>query len=137
MFDLKADPALPHHYIIGVAMHGMMASPEKRGQMYLKYRPVYFHHSDICNVQDAAMMSVDKVFKTTTKEAAEMFDCRELLVAITGLKMASSANQATLHHFSSEYEIPDAEEWFEGFVKNANKIESMRRQLDEARIPGH
>lgn len=137
MFDLKADPSLPHHYIIGVAVHSARAIAERRGKMFLKYRPIYFHHSDICNVQDAAMMSVDKVFKTTSKEAAEMFNCRELVVAITGLKMAASANQATLHHFSSEFEIEDSEEWFEGFVKSANNSESIRRQLDGARIGGY
>lgn len=135
MFKLKADPKLAHHYIIGVAVHPMKASPEMRGKMFLKYGPVYFHHNDIKNLQDAALMSVDKVFKTTSKEACEMYDCRQIVVALSGLKMAAAANEATLHHFSSEFEIP--EDWWEGFVKNCNRIESMRKQLDESRMPGY
>jgi hypothetical protein len=80
-------------------------------------------------------MSVDKVFKTTPKEASEMYECRELVVAINGLKLAASANQATLHHFSCEFEIPD--DWWEGYINNANSVESIREQLDAARINGY
>lgn len=134
---IKADPKLPHHYIIGVAMHDMKSGPEKRGKMFLKYGPLYFHHKDIENVQNAALMSVDKVFKTTPKEAGEMYNCSSLVAGIYGLKLAAASNNATLHHFSSEYNIPDAEEWFDGFVNNCNKIESMREQLDDARMPGY
>ena len=137
MFKMKADPKLPHHYIIGVAMYDMKAGPARRGKMFLKYGPVYFHHKEIEDVQNAAMMSVDKVFKTTPKEASDMFGCQSLCVAINGLKLASQANNSSLHHFSSEFEIPDASEWFEGFVKNCNKVESMREQLDASRMPGY
>ncbi|MCF8019865.1 MAG: hypothetical protein K9L62_10740 [Vallitaleaceae bacterium] len=137
MFDLKADPSLPHHYIIGVAMHSMKSGPDLRGKMFLKYGSVYFNHKDIDNVRNAAMMSVDKVFKTTSKEATEMFECQELSSAITGLKIAAYANQATLHHFSSEFEFDNPDEVFESFVKSANISESTRRQLDEARIGGY
>ena len=138
MYDftkLNADPKLPHHYMIGVAMHAMNAGPKHRGKMFLKYGPIYFHHKDIENVQNAALMSIDEVFKTTPKEASEMYDCQSLVVAIHGLKLAASANQATIHHFSSECEIP--EDWWEGYVNNANSIESIREQLDAARINGH
>lgn len=138
MYDftkLNADPKLPHHYIIGVAIHPMNSGPKNRGKMFLKYGPVYFHHKDIQNVQNAALMSVDKVFKTSPKEASDMYDCRELVVAINGLKMAASANQASLHHFSSEFEIPD--DWWEGYIKNANTVESIKEQLDAARMSGH
>lgn len=135
MYDftkIKADPKLCHHYIIGVAMRSMNAGPKQRGKMFLKYGPIYFHHKDIENVQNAALMSIDKVFKTSPKEASEMYDCSSLVIGITGMKMAAAANQATLHHFSSEYEIDD--DWFDGFVKNANISKSIRRQLDDARI---
>ena len=137
MFEIKADPKIPHHYIIGVSIYDMRASPSRRGKMFLKYGPVYFHHKDIENVQNAAMMSIDKVFKTTSKEASDMFNCQNLVVAITGLKLAASVNNTSLHHFSSAFEIPDVSEWFNGFVKNANISESIRRQLDEARISGY
>jgi hypothetical protein len=135
MFELKADPKLPHHYIIGVAIRSMHSL--KSGEMFLKYKPVYFTHEDIKKVQDAALLSVDKVFKTTSKEAAEIHECRELVVALSGLKMAASANEATLHHFSSESEIPYYEDWFEGYVKSANTSKSTKRQLIDAKIKGH
>jgi hypothetical protein len=137
MFDLKADPSLPHHYIIGVAMHSMKSGPDLRGKMFLKYGPVYFNHKDIENVRDAAMMSVDKVFKTTSKEATEMFDCGNLTGTITGLKLAAYANQATLHHFSSEFEFENPDELFGMLVESANISDSTRRQLDEAKIGGY
>ena len=135
MFELKADPKLPHHYIIGVAMHDMISSDA--GEMFLKYGPVYFTHEDILKVQDAALLSVDKVFKTTSKEAAEIHECRDLVVALNGLKLAAASNNATLHHFSSESKIPDCEVFFEGYVKNANKSKSIKRGLMDARIKGH
>ncbi len=135
MFELKVDPKIPHHYIIGVAMHDMRS--EKAGKMFLKYGPVYFTHEDIKRVQDAALLSVDKVFKTTSKEASDIHDCRELVVSLSGMRMAASANQATLHHFSSEYEIVDFKTFFDGYVKNANKSKSMRKGLMDARITGH
>jgi len=137
MYDftkIKADSKLPHHYLIGVAMHNMKDGPKHRGKMYLKYGPLYFHHSDIENVQNAALMSIDKVFKTTPKEAAEMYDCKSLISGIYGLKLAASANNATIHHFSCDFEIPDAEEWFDNYVKSANDIEYIRSQLDDARM---
>lgn len=135
MFELKADPKFPHHYIIGVAIRSMRSS--QAGEMFLKYRPIHFTHEEMKKVQDAALLSVDKVFKTTSKEAAEIHECRELVVALSGLKMAASANEATLHHFSSESEIPDYENWFAGYVKNANKSKSIKRTLMDARIKGH
>ena len=138
MYDstkLKADPKLPHHYMIGVTVYPMNAGPKRRGKMFLKYGPVYFHHKDIENVQNAALMSIDEVFKTTPKEASDMYNCRSLVVAINGLKLAASVNQTTLHHFSSEFEIPD--DWWEGYIKNANTVESIREQLDEAKMPGY
>ncbi len=138
MYDLKtikADPKVPHHYIIGVGMYNMRASAARRGKMFLKYGPVYFHHKDIKNVQDAALMSVDKVFRTTSKEASDMYGCRHLVVALNGLKLAAAANDSSLHHFSSEYLI-DENTWV-GFVKSCNTVKSIREKLEDARMPGY
>ena len=137
MFELKADPNLPHHYIIGVSVYNTAHDSVNWGRLYLKYGPVYFHHDDIVNMQDAALLSVDKVYKTSTKEAAEMFNCKDLAVAITGLKLAASVNQATLHHFSSEFKFDNPDEWFENFVKVANISESTKEKLNDARIGGY
>jgi hypothetical protein len=135
VFDLKADPKFPHHYIIGVVIHDMRSS--QAGEMFLKYGPVHFTHEDVKKVQDAALLSVDKVFKTTSKEASEIHECRELVVALSGMRMAAASNHATLHHFSFESEISDHENWFESYVKNANKSKSIKRQLMDAKIKGY
>ena len=135
MFKLKADPKLPHHYIIGVSMHNMRSS--RAGEMYLKYGPVYFSHEDIIKVQDTALLSIDKVFKTTTKEAADIHECRSLIISLNGLLLASSVNDITLHHFSCEFEVPDHWNWFDMLVNNANKCDSEKRKLLDARIRGY
>jgi hypothetical protein len=135
MFKIKADPKLPYHYIIGVSMHNLRSS--RAGEVYLKYGPVYFSHKDIVKVQDTALLSADKVFKTTTKEAADMFKCRALIISLNGLMLAASVNNITLHHFSCELEVPDYWNWFELFVNNSNKCESEKRKLIDARIKGY
>lgn len=135
MFDLKADPNIPHHYIIGVAITDMRS--KNPGQFYLKYGPVYFHHDQIVDIQDAAMLSADKVFKTTSKEAAEAFNCREFVIMFHGLRMAAMANHATLHHFSSEFELENYDDWFVDFVKRANKYREERIKLFDSQIRGY
>lgn len=135
MFKIKADPKLPHHYIMGVSIYNMNSS--RSGEMYLKYGPVYFSHKDIMKVQDTVLLSMDKVFKTTTKEAADIHECRALIISLNGLKLAASVNGVSLHHFSSESEIPDYWEWFKFFVKNSNKSETSKRKLLNARISGY
>ena len=135
MFDLKADPLVPHHYIIGVAMRGLHS--KNPGEFYLKYGPIYFHHDQIVDIQNAALLSVDKVFKTTSKEAAEVFNCKEFITMFHGLRMAAMANNATLHHFSSEFKLEDYDSWFVNFVKRANKYRDERIKLFDAKIGGY
>jgi len=130
--ELKADPKIPHHYIIGVAVYPMTASLNKRGKVFLKYGPIYFHHKDIKNIQNATLMSVDKVFKTTLKEASMMYNCRSIIVEMYGLRLAAATNQATLHHFSSTHLIED--DWFQTYVDLSNNVVSVRKELDNARI---
>jgi hypothetical protein len=135
MFDLKADPNFPHHYIIGVAMRDMKS--HNPGEFFLKYGPVYFHHDLIIDIQNAAMLSTDKVFKTTSKEAADAFGCREFIASFHGLRMAANANMATLHHFSSEFELVGVDEFFTNFVKEANTNGYVRSKLLDAKIRGY
>jgi len=129
---LKVDPKLFHHYIIGVAIHSMRSS--HAGEMFLKYGPIYFTNDDVERVQDAALLSVDKVFKTSLKEAASIHDCNDLIMSLTALKLSASANDSSLHHFSCEFEIPDSWNWFDGYVANANKCSSVKGQLADAKI---
>jgi len=135
MFKIKADPKCPHHYIMGVAMRTMRSS--HAGEIYLKYGPVYFSHKDILNLQDTVLLSVDEIFRTTPKEAADIHGCRALIISLNGLILAASVNDTTLHHFSSEFEVPDYWNWFELFVNNANKCESEKRKLMDAKIRGY
>ena len=129
-FKLKVDPKLPHHYIIGVTMKEM--NTKNPGEMYLKYGPVHFINQDVENVQDAILLSQDKVFITTTSESCQIHNCQSLVMALIGMKMAAKANHATLHHFSSEYAIE--ENWFETFVKKANTNKVTKKKLMDAKI---
>lgn len=139
MFDLKADPKLPHHYMFGVAMRDLHS--KKPGELYLKYGPVYFTHEDIIKVQNASILSHDdlykNIYKTSVKDAADICECRELIIAIWGMKMAAMSNHATLHHFSNDHPIHDYWNWFPKYVELANKDESIKEKIFNARVPGH
>ena len=128
-FDIKADERLFHHYIIGVGMHDNICS-EKCGQFYLKYGPVHFTHNDIENLRDAVMLSKDEVFRTTSKEAASLYECDDLISTLSSMKYACRANKVTMHHFSSECELED--DFFISMVGSAHKIESFRQKLKES-----
>lgn len=139
MFKLKVDSNLPHHYIIGVAMHTLHSSTP--GKMFLKYGPVYFTNDDVERVGDSAALSKDKIYKDiykmTNADILELNDCSSLTNTIYSLKMAAMANHATLHHFSSEIELPNANEFFEGLVNRANKYKEEKQKLNESRIRGY
>jgi len=128
---LKTDRKLPHHYLIGVGIHPMTARKEA-GKLFLKYGPLYFHNKDVDRLRDANMMAEDKVFKTTQKEALEMYDVGSLVSSISSMQLASAANQCTIHHFSSAYKMTDED--FVTLVTAANISPSTRRLLDESDI---
>lgn len=130
IYELKADPKLPHHYFIAVAVRQMNSS--KPGEMFLKYRPFYLHHSQIEKFQDVALLVQDRLFKTTQKEALMMHGLYETATSFAMFRLSSSVNQCTVHHFSSENEIE--EEWFEVFIKSANISKSAKEQLFNARV---
>lgn len=102
------------------------------GEMYLKYGPVYFTNQDVEHVQDAILLSQDEVFKTTTNESCQIYECQSLIMALIGMKMAAKANHATLHHFSSGHMIK--EDWFETFVNGANTSKETKKKLMDAKI---
>jgi hypothetical protein len=140
VFQIKTDPKFPHHYIIGVGMHSGLKDP-KSGQLYLKYTPVYFHNKDVSNLLDSLTLMCDSlykgIYKTTDKELLEINECSELVNTISSLKVAARANNITLHHFSTEDEIPDPEEFFERFVERGNNpTGTERRQLVESIVGG-
>jgi len=130
---LKTDPKLFHHYIIAVGIHPMTAKKHS-GEMFLKYRPIYFTNDDIENMQHAAMLSIDKLFKTTNQEAIRSVGCEQLSSSLAALKLGAIANQCTLHHFSAEFEI--TEEDFEVLIKAANVSESSKELLLKSIIRG-
>jgi len=116
---LKTDPKLPHHYIIGVCVHPATAGKDA-GKMYLKYRPIHFTNKDVEKMQHAAMLSVDKLFKTSNAEAIAAVGCEKLSHGLSSMKMAAAANLCTIHHFSTEFETD--EESFETIVNLANNL---------------
>lgn len=128
--NLKVDPKLPHHYIIGVAARTALSS--KPGELYLKYGPVYFHNDDVVKVQDAKILSEDKLFKTSSSDALKIHDCTGIVHSIWALKMSSQVNECTVHHFSCAFICGD--ESFDIIVKTANYSKSSKELLDKSRI---
>jgi len=139
MFDLKVDPDNPHHYIIGVAIKDMRSKDP--GRMFVKYGPLYFTNDDVQKVSDSLTLLNDKIYteiyKMRPAEVYKTMECNDIIMGLVGLRIAAQANSATLHHFSVSDQLPDAEQFFDGYVDRANRKESSeRRGLDDSRIRG-
>lgn len=132
-FEIKTDPALPHHYIIGVSVKPA-TSGNNAGKLYLKYGPLYFTNNDVEEVQHAVLLSNDKLFKTSHSEALAIVEKKSLVSFIWAMKVASGFNQCTLHHFSCEFETDT--ESFETIVKVANIDPYFRDLLKKSEIRG-
>jgi hypothetical protein len=132
-FEIKTDPKNIHHYIIAVHIFPATAG-ENAGKYHLKYKPIHFTNDDVEDMQQAAMLSVDKLFKTSDSEALATVDKTEFGRNMSMLFLAASVNQCTLHHFSSEFEID--EETFDVYVKSANYSNDIRDQLFKSIIRG-
>jgi len=130
---LKTEPKLFHHYFIGVGIHPM-TSKKHSGEMFLKYGPLHFTNDDVESMQHAAMLSTDKLFKTTNQEAIKAVGCEQLCSSLAAMKLSAVANQCTLHHFSAEFEMSSDD--FEVLIKAANISESSKELLLKSIIRG-
>lgn len=130
MFEIKTDPNSPHHYLISVGVHTVQSATP--GKMFMKHGPLYFSNDDVVKMQGASIMSKDKLFKTSSKQALKNFGCTELAISISGMSLAAAANQCTIHHFSSPIKLD--EKWFENLVDLANTSEYNQKLLKESRI---
>lgn len=128
--QLNLDPKRPHHYIIGVAVKSMRHSDP--GKLYLKYGPLHFTNDDVKKVRDAKVLSEDKLFPTTSKEALEINECSQVVGSLTAMTLAARANDCTLHHFSTEF--PFRDEDFETIVNAANISKESLKLLMDAKI---
>lgn len=131
MFNIKADPNLPYHYIIGVAARTAYSS--KAGEIYLKYF-LEFEHDDIEKVRTALRLIEDRMFPSgiTNSEALKIAECEEIVWAISALRMSANVNMATVHHFSTASPLDD--KYFEDLVKRANTSKHDKKLLDNSRI---
>lgn len=137
MFNLKTDEKFPYHYIIGVNMKDMRS--DDPGKMVLKYGPVYFTNEDVEKVSDALTLLNDKIYTDIYKmkpgQVYETMECNDIIMSLIGLRLAAQANAATIHHFSIEVPLPDADQFFEGYVERANEPHSSERKgLNESII---
>lgn len=130
MFDLKIDRKLPHHYLITVEVHNM--NSKTPGKMFLKHGPLYFSNTDVQNVLSALILSKDRLFETTQKQALENFQCSHIAGSVRGMQLAAHANNCSMHHFSSEFVIDD--EWFVSLVHVANRSEHNRELLKKSLV---
>lgn len=132
MYDLKIDRNLPYHYFISVGVRS--ALDHDPGRFFLKHGPLKYTNDDVENVRDAKMLSEDKLYKTSNKDAMNIFNCTEIIHAIWSMLRAADANQCSVHHFSSDMPIDD--DFWPGFVERANTNRFEREKLDGSRI-GH
>ena len=130
MYELKIDPNLPYHYFISVGVRS--ALEYNPGNFYLKHGPLKYTNNDVEQVQNAHMLSEDKLYKTSKSDALDVFDCKEIVQAIWSMLMAAAANQCSVHHFSSDRPIPD--DFWHGFVERSNTNDFERKKLDGAKI---
>lgn len=130
IYELKVNPKLPHHYFIAVGIKPIQ--DKNPGELFLKYRPFYIHHSQIEKMKNAAILAQDKLFPTTSVEALKIFGVHTLVRTFNSFRLAATVNLCSLFHFSSDFEID--EEWFETFVKSANKCKTTKRKLFDAKI---
>ncbi len=131
MFEIKAEPKQPYHYIIGVSIHTPFS--KEYGNLFLKYF-LEFHLDDIENVSTALRLSVDRMFPSgiTKSDAIKIAGCESIVGSIYSLKTSAQANQATIHHFSSSHKLQDV--FFEGLVDRANTNKHDKKLLDDSRI---
>lgn len=130
MLNIKADPNLPYHYIIGVAARTAFSN---QSGIYLKYF-LEFHHDDIEKVRTALRLSKDRMFPSgiTNSEAMKIADCEELVWSISAMRLSANVNNATMHHFSSSTPLDD--KYFEDLVKRANTSDHDKKLLRNSRI---
>jgi hypothetical protein len=130
-FNLKIDPDLPIHYLIGVAVDSHPRS-KKRGQLFLKYGPIVFANTDVENLKLAIETHKGKLIKTTLKDSLKMFNVSGLVSEIGMFKMSCQINVCTVHHFSSSQAFDD--DYFEHMIELANKDEIMNQFLMDAEV---
>lgn len=128
--QLKIDPKLPYHYLIAITIkHSKDLFETPTYSLKYLFR---FTNDDVENVKKAVMMCSDKVFKTSQKEALEMFNCTEIVHSIAAMKVATSVNMGTMHHFSSSYPLGD--EYFEEMVKLLPNSDEIKEKFLDSRI---
>jgi hypothetical protein len=129
--DLKTDKKFPHHYLITVAIHPATVK-KHAGEMFLKHGPLYFSNDDVERVRSALILSNDRLFKTSQKQALKNFNCSEIVSMVRGMDLARNVNLCSMHHFSSPVEIEG--EWFANLVEMANKSEHNKELLQKSRV---
>jgi len=128
--QLKVDPELPYHYIIALTVNHsktLFDTPTYNLKYFLE-----FTNDDVERLRKAIMMSTDKVFKTTEKDALEMFGCSEMVGAFSSMKLATAVNMGTLHHFSSSH--PLDEDYFEALIEMLPKSEDIKEKFRDSKI---
>jgi len=130
LFELKTDPVLPYHYIITVALTSITSKDP--GKLFLKHGPLSFTNEDVENIRSAAILSQDKLFRTSQGQCLKNFECSQLAGSIRYMQLAANANDCTIHHFSSAFEIQD--EWFVNLVDIANISEHNKDLLKKSRM---
>lgn len=133
MYSLNVDPNKPHHYIISVCVKELHTK-KNPGEFFLKYLPLYIHNNDLINLQNAVLLSEDKLFKTSQEDALRIYNCQKIVTDFILLRLSTIANKGSLHHFFTDHKLSDPEKFFEDFVKRSNKDKRIKDELISSTI---
>jgi hypothetical protein len=120
---------LKYHCLVGVAIR--TARNKDPGKFYLKYF-LQYNERDVNDVKKAITMSENKIWKTSLEEALHIHKKSELISTLNSMILASQANDASIHHFTSDYKFD--EEHIASIVELANTHKYYRDLLDQSRI---
>lgn len=120
------------HYFIAVGVKTPFTA--EPGKLFLKYVPIALSEEAVESIKKAELLSKDRVFETSIVDALKNFDCYSEAVTYSQMRAAARINNCTVHHFSTEFEIPDAEKYFDNMVDRANKYKYERNLLEESKI---
>jgi len=120
---------LKYHCLAGIAVKS--ARSKDAGKFYLKYFLKY-DESEVEKAKRAIEMSENKIWKTSIKEALQAQGESQLINILHSFVLAVNANDATIHHFTSDSEIE--EDCIANIVELSNTITYYKDLLNESKI---
>jgi len=131
LFNLNLDPLKPIHYIIGVQVNKDTMA-EGRGKLFLKYGPIVYTNEEVIEYQIAIKQSQMEFPKINLEQALKNCKLSPLIVEFDMMRQSCRANDATMHHFCTDFALMDED--LINFVDAANFSKDTFRKLKDSEI---